>query len=229
MIKDQIHEDILSYGLLNAALESWAEDKNIFVPIIERWAGALRDYDALRPAGHPYPFDEHALRVATEVQGFAAFLGADRDRATILYWATLPHDIGKTALPVSIWDSKDKPSQEEKEQRRQHVEKGLDILDQAARQLNANDHPFIKLTRRIMENHHEALDGSGLFKKTAPELDLIDRISCICDSFDGWSVKRPHFGDRDISPHGVITRMEDEKAGQFDPDLLTLFKRYKGC
>jgi HD-GYP domain-containing protein (c-di-GMP phosphodiesterase class II) len=85
------------------------------------------------------------------------------------------------------------------------------------------DTPFMTLLLNIMENHHEALDGTGLFGKTAHELDMVARMACICDAFDGYSVTRPHFGDRDISINAVITRMSDEKSGHFDPKLLSLF------
>ena len=75
-----------------------------------------------------------------------------------------------------------------------------------------------------MSNHHECLDGSGFQGKTEADLSDEVKIVCICDAFDGWSVKRPHFGDRDVSPPAVIDRMRHEKAGQFDEKLLNLFE-----
>ena len=76
----------------------------------------------------------------------------------------------------------------------------------------------------IMENHHECIDGTGFTGKTEKDLSLEVRMACICDAFDGWSVIRPHFGDRDVSPPAVIHRMKTEKAGQFDERLLNLFE-----
>lgn len=184
----------------------------------------LVQYNAQRPAGHPYPFHEHSRRVAVLMKNFALHLGWDAENAQTLYWATLPHDIGKTALPVEIWDKEDKPSDEEKAKRRTHVQEGLNLIKREFDQAEL-EKPFTRLLLIIMENHHEALDGSGLFGKHDDQIDLISRMSCICDSFDGWSVERPHFGDRDISIKSVLNRMKVEKSGQFDSELLKQFEK----
>lgn len=213
--------------LQDAVISHSQEFETIFRPFIEAKMTEFSAYDAQRPEGHVYAFDAHVERVASTLKDFALSLGWSADIAETLYWASLPHDIGKMSLPVHIWDSEDKPTAEDKALRRTHVTEGLKIIDEAFAQTPHKNHPFLNLLREIMENHHEALDGSGLFGKTADDLNLISRMSCICDSFDGWSVWRPHFGDRDISPLGVITRMETEKDGQFDKELLKLFKDMK--
>lgn len=202
-------------------------DQNIYdhwLFFIEGKLLELRDYDAKRPKGHVYEFDTHSYRVAYLMDIFAQYLGWGEDIANMLYWATLPHDIGKMALPVHIWDSEDKPSKEEKALRRTHVAEGLEIIkDELSDEVL--EMPFARVLLDIMENHHEALDGSGLFGKSGDELTLLSRMSAICDSFDGWGVERPHFGDRDISINGVLVRMETEKQGQFDEELLGLFRQ----
>jgi HD-GYP domain-containing protein (c-di-GMP phosphodiesterase class II) len=184
----------------------------------------LRDYDALRPKGHVYEFDTHSQRVAYLMDIFAQYLGWGDEMANMLYWATLPHDIGKKSLPVHIWDSVEKPTKEEKSLRRTHVAEGLKIIKDELSD-EALETSFARILLEIMENHHEALDGSGLFGKSADHIQLLSRMSAICDSFDGWGVERPHFGDRDISINGVLTRMETEKQGQFDEELLKLFRQ----
>lgn len=209
--------------LVEADLRLRPETKIMVVPYIVDCMTDLAVYDGNRPQGHVYEFHHHAERVAGLLRDFALYLGWKSSLAETLYWACLPHDIGKTALPVSIWDSENKPTKEEKALRRTHVAEGLKIVrghfDEAMLET-----PFLGVLLDIMENHHEALDGSGLFGKSGDELGLIARMACICNSFDGWSVFRPHFGDRDISPDGVLARMETEKEGQFDRDLLRLFR-----
>lgn len=183
----------------------------------------LADYNAKRPVGHAYEFHTHAERVARHVQQLAKASGYNDHMSEVLYWATLPHDIGKTALPVTIWDLKDKPTTNQKAERRTHTTKGVEIV-RAAFGDECNTDPFLRLMIDIMENHHETLDGQGFLGKKADDLSREVRIACICDAFDGWSVARPHFGDRDISPAGVIKRMETEKDGQFDKKLLKILK-----
>lgn len=209
--------------LVEADLRLHPETKIMVTPYIVDRMRDLAIYDGTRPQGHVYEFHHHAERVAGLLRDFALYMGWTQGHAETLYWACLPHDIGKTALPVSIWDSAEKPTKEEKALRRTHVAEGLNIVrnhfDDAMLAT-----PFLRILLDIMENHHESLDGTGLFRKTAGDLSLIARMACICDSFDGWRVFRPHFGDRDISADGVITRMETEKEGQFDKDLLRLFR-----
>jgi polar amino acid transport system substrate-binding protein len=185
---------------------------------------ALAAYDAARPDGHVYEFHVHAERVAYLMKDLALTVGYDADMADILYSATLPHDIGKMALPVEIWDLEDKPTEDQKAERRTHTTHGINMIRNEFGDRCDTD-PFLKLMLDIMENHHETMDGQGFLGKTGNQLSREVRMACICDAFDGWSVKRPHFGDRDVSPSAVVMRMEIEKAGQFDQGLLEHFKK----
>jgi len=184
----------------------------------------LAIYDSKRPSGHVYEFHLHSERVAQSVKNLAMQMHYNSDMCEALYWATLPHDIGKMALPVAIWDTPHQPTDAERQRRRSHTLLGVEIIRDEFGADCTND-PFLKLLIDIMANHHEAMDGSGYGGKTAPDLSQEVRMACICDAFDGWSVKRAHFADdRDLSPAGVINRMETEKKGQFDTLLFSQFK-----
>lgn len=212
-----------------------SEIKNCYIPLvmeiafqpyinfIEQQLQELSDYDARRPEGHPYEFHLHSKRVAESMKALAKKVGYDCDMCEALYWATLPHDIGKMILPVEIWDLEDKPTENQRGERRTHTWRGVEIF-RAEFGEGCDADPFLKLLIDIMENHHETLNGEGFLGKAGDQLSKEVRMACICDAFDGWSVYRPHFGDRNLSPETVIKRMETEKAGQFDPDLLKQFK-----
>jgi putative nucleotidyltransferase with HDIG domain len=183
----------------------------------------LEDYDSLRPIDHVYKFHEHSKRVAKHSKQLALVLGYNCDDAEILYWATLPHDIGKITLPVEIWDLPHKPTDDEKAVRRTHTFEGVNIVkDNFGDQCDKNT--FLKLMIDIMINHHEALDGTGFHGKFQNDLSHQVQIVSLCDAFDGWSIARPHFGDRDLSPQSVINRIKIEKAGQFDSDMVDIFE-----
>lgn len=189
----------------------------------------LEAYDGLRPANHPYEFHLHSERVAQSIKDLAIRIGYNEMMAECLFWATLPHDIGKIALPVEVWDLKDRPTELERAERRSHTVHGLDII-QNEYGMECQSNPFLRLLCDIMQNHHESLDGTGYQGKEAFELTREVRMVCICDAFDGWSVRRPDFADdRDLSPKAVIRRMETEKTGQFDTDILKSFKEIKLC
>lgn len=198
--------------------------KNIISYLIEK----LGRYDSYRPDGHPYEFHTHSKRVAQTVKQFAKKIGYDDNMCDALYWATLPHDIGKTALPVKIWDLENKPTNEQRAERRTHTQLGVNILNEEFGKDCETD-PFLKLCCDITLYHHETCDQSGPLKIDANTLSQEVRMICICDAFDGWSEFRPHFADRDLSPAAVIHRMETEKKGEFDPTLLKQFKDIKLC
>ena len=187
----------------------------------------LEAYDNQRPDGHPYAFHLHTQRVAHSMRDLALAMKMTPERADILYSAALAHDIGKRLLPVSIWDVEGKPDGDIKKQRRQHTTLGVQIVDEA---FGADHHDaFIDLMRDLMQNHHEAMDGSGWLQKTGAALSLEARMLCICDAFDGYSVWRPHYGDRDISAAAVIRRMTVEKPGQFDEEIIPVFAALHTC
>jgi len=190
--------------------------------IIEQY-DILADYDAKRPEGHAYKFHEHSKRVANNVKKLSLVNGYNTNMADALYWATLPHDIGKTILPIKIWDLKNKPTEDQRAQRRAHTINGVTITHNEFGHTCDTD-PFLMLMIDIMTNHHECLDGTGFMGKTANDLSDEVRMVCICDAYDGWTIKRPHFGNRDVSPVAVLKRMKDEKSGQFDTDLLNSFE-----
>lgn len=209
--------------------ETWPDDfrfarnetcQRVFKPFINVYLEKLADLDARRPADITYIFHEHVMRVANDVRQICLHMGLGDIVADNMYWAALPHDIGKTALPVHIWDVDGKPDADLKTLRRTHTNLGADI---ARRDLADTHHPFKDLMIDIIMHHHEEMDGGGTHGLTGEKLSLPVRLISIVEAFDGWSIPRPHFGDRDISPTGVIARMRNEKMHMFDTDLFNAF------
>ena len=136
--------------------------QSVFKPFIEAQLNTLREFDAKReqwcrenmPTGYyvTYKFYEHTHRVSEDLRKTALHIGLPEKIANNLYWAMLPHDIGKQLLPVNIWDLFEKPEDDIKRLRRSHTELGVEIVK---KQLGSYDHPFIALLSDIMLNHHE--------------------------------------------------------------------------
>ncbi len=172
-----------------------------------------------------YLFADHAHRVADDMKKTALHMGLSKLAAENLHWAMLPHDIGKSLLPLHIWDTVEKPENDIKMLRRSHTELGIQIVDEVLGDL---DHPLIALMKDIMLNHHEQMDGGGFLGKTGEELSAPVRLACIVESFDGYSIHRPHFGNRDITVPGVLKRMRKEKgADLYDMELFEAFAEMK--
>lgn len=172
-----------------------------------------------------YFFHDHAYRVADDMKKTALYMGLSEQTAENLYWAMLPHDIGKSLLPLHIWDTIEKPERDIKKLRRSHTELGIGIIGEV---LGDISHSFIDLMADIMLNHHEQMDGGGYLGKTGDQLSAPVRLACIVESFDGYSITRPHFGDRDISTAGVLKRMREAKGDMFyDMELFEAFAAMK--
>jgi HD-GYP domain-containing protein (c-di-GMP phosphodiesterase class II) len=203
-------------------------------PFIEEQLEALKAFDEKRaawckenmPSDYQliYKFYEHTLRVADDVKNTALQMGLGDIVAENLYWATLPHDMGKKNLPVDLWDSMTKPTAEIKSMRRSHTIVGADIV----REQMPTDHPFVQLMIDVMENHHEEMAGTGHLGLKGDELSNSVRLISIVESFDGYTIFRPHFGERDISTEGVLKRMREEKgAALYDMEYFSAFEEMK--
>lgn len=194
-------------------------------PFIEEEIEKQKEFHKLRPQDTTYIFHEHAFRVAKDMRKTALHMGLSKTVADNLYWGTLPHDIGKRMLPADIWDTTEKPSDELKQLRRSHTELGITLLEEAFPIL---EHPLLELINDIMLKHHEMMDGTGYLGLTGDTLSAPIRLACIIESFDGYQIWRPHFGDRDISNEGVIKRMREEKGPAFyDMALFEQFAEMK--
>lgn len=198
-----------------------AMDPAVIGSFVETELRELEFYDALRPQGHAYAFPSHVRRVSSLMADMAARMGFSAKAQQVLATLTLVHDCGKRFQPIGIWDTKEKPDRMLKDIRREHTVIGstymLSSLDKTL--------PMVQLMASLARYHHEAASGQGYLGLKLADLSLPVRMLICCDSFDGWRVWRPSYGDRDISPKGVLGRMQTEKADDFDPVLLSVFVR----
>ena len=199
--------------------------QKLFKPFILEELSSLRSYDDQRPSNKTYIFHQHAARVARDVKKTCLHLGLGTIVAENMYWAALPHDIGKRLLPLELWDQDEKPKDNVKKIRRTHTLLGAQIVEEV---FEDTSHPFKNLMTDLMRNHHEQMDGTGTHGLTGNDLSPPVRLLAIVEAFDGYKIWRPHFRDRDLSDVGVLRRMSDEKGADFyDMDLLSAFIEMK--
>jgi HD-GYP domain-containing protein (c-di-GMP phosphodiesterase class II) len=199
--------------------------QTVFRPFILNELEQLKAYDDIRPADITYVFHEHAQRVAENMRRTCVFMGLSETVTDNLYWAVLPHDIGKRLLPPEIWDQEEKPSGAVKKLRRTHTLLGAQIVQETFPEI---DHPFKDLMIDIMHHHHEQMDGQGTHEIAGDQLSAPVRLAAIVEAYDGYRIWRPHFGERDISPPGVLARMREEKGAEiYDMALFEAFASMK--
>jgi len=215
-------------------MNEWPENFNFetdpvcqgtFKPFIENELEQLKQYDEQRPDDITYIFHEHAARVANNMRKTCLHMKLGDIVANNMYWAILPHDIGKKNLPVELWDTEEKPTDNLKKYRRTHTLLGAQIVQEYFPDIN---HPFKDLMIDIMAYHHEQIDGKGTQGIPANKLSKPVRLAAIVEAFDGWRIWRPHYADRDISIPAVLKRMRDEKGAEiFDMELFEEFAEMK--
>lgn len=199
--------------------------QDVFKPFIEEQLEDLKQYDDQRPEGHTYIFHEHTRRVAKNIKKTCLHMGLGETIANNMYWAILPHDIGKKNLPVELWDSEEKPDVRMKKIRRTHTLIGAQIVKELFPNIN---HPFKDLMIDLMAYHHEQMDGEGTHGIAGDQLSAPIRLSSIVEAYDGWRIWRPHYGDRDITVPGVLKRMREEKGEEiFDMKFFEAFAEVK--
>lgn len=199
--------------------------QTVFRPFIEDELERLKAYDQQRPDGITYIFHEHALRVAENIKKTCLHMGLGAITANNMYWAILPHDIGKRALPIEVWDSEEKPTAQMKDYRRTHTMLGAEIVETLFPDIA---HPFKDLMVEIMAYHHEQLDGKGTLGLPPEKLSAPVRLAAIVEAYDGYRIWRPHFADRDISPPAVLKRMREDKGSEiYDMELFEAFADMK--
>ncbi len=192
---------------------------------IDTQMAELEAFDQQRPEGHTYIFHEHAQRVAENVRRTCLYMGLGERVAENMHLAVLPHDIGKKLLPLEIWDQEEKPDASVKKFRRTHTLLGAQIVQE---HLHDIEHPFKDLMIDLMVNHHEQMDGNGTHGVAGKDLSAPVRLCAIIEAYDGYRIWRPHFGDRDISPPGVLKRMREEKGAEiYDMELFEAFAEMK--
>ncbi len=192
---------------------------------IEDQMAELKVYDDKRPGDHTYIFHEHAERVAQNMKKTCLHMKLGNLVAENMYWAILPHDIGKKNMPVDLWDKEEKPTNQLKKFRRTHTLLGAQITQEY---LHDIDHPMKDLIIDIQIKHHGQMDGQGPNNTPAEAMSKPVRLAAIVEAYDGWRIWRPHYGERDISIKGVLNRMREEKGAEiFDMELFEAFAEMK--
>ena len=131
---------------------------------------------------------------------------------TLIYYAGLFHDIGKSITPLTVLKKENPLSREEFNQVKEHAKQGFRILQKYK-------FPSDVLFAALL--HHEKYDGSGYpIGFIGKEIPVIARIVNICDVYDALTSDRPY--RKAFSVKDSLQIMENSRE-QFDPELSDIF------
>src|ERR1700753_4020682 len=186
---------------------------------------ALAFDDLASAASYTY---NHSMRVATlglllgqridRIDGWVDYRGEVRydrmvERMTQLTMGLLVHDIGQLAIPDQILNKEGKLSPEEWELIKTHPAAGASLLDSDR---------ISPLTRAVVRDHHERLDGKGYAAgREGSDIHQFARIAAVADVYDAITADRPY---QPANPPHVAVKAVREGAGtQFDPMVVEHF------
>ena len=159
--------------------------------------------------------ENHCHRVAVYAATIAAELNLSSAVVEDIKAAALLHDIGKLDISRELLYKAAKLTSEEYEEIKQHVHKGIDLLEPVGGSL--------RRVIPIILAHHDKFDGSGYHSTSGENIPIEARIISVADVYDSLTSDRPYrkamspFDARDVIVKGSET--------EFDPAIVTAFQR----
>jgi putative nucleotidyltransferase with HDIG domain len=143
----------------------------------------------------------------------------DEAEMTVLALGALFHDIGKERLPKKLLKKRGELTRPEQNLLDEHPALGAEII--------AGLKGFPDGVARILAQHHERMDGSGVPDGLKGEaIDRLARIVAVADAYDN------HCNHADpmesLTPYLALSYMFGQQKHLFDVELLALFIRCLG-
>lgn len=155
----------------------------------------------------------HSYRVSVYAAKVASYLGLNSERIEDVRAAALLHDIGKLDISRELLYKAARLTQEEFEEMKGHVERGVEMLEPVGGSL--------RRVLPIVVAHHDKFDGSGYHPSRGGEIPLEARIISVADAYDVLTSDRPY---RRGSPPFEAKEIILERAGKdFDPKVVEAF------
>lgn len=154
----------------------------------------------------------HSRGVAALAHRAAQRLRLGPATVTDLELAGLLHDVGRVAIPDTVWEKPGRLNGSEWEQVRLHAYYSERILAGSQR---------LAAIVPLVGTHHERLDGSGYHRGSAgPELSLPARVLAAADAYQAMTQHRPHRPAM-VPEEAERQLLDDVRTGRLDADAAS--------
>ncbi|MEA3552964.1 MAG: HD-GYP domain-containing protein [Campylobacterota bacterium] len=165
---------------------------------------ALRDSDTNE---HNYRVTLYSIKLAEQIE-------LDKEYIKKLIVGAFLHDVGKIGIPDGILLKNGKLTSEEFEIMKEHVLKGIQLVQ---------GNPWLENSKDVILCHHEKYDGTGYPNQIkGDDIPIIARIFSIVDVFDALTSKRPY--KEPFSYDKTLQILNDSSGTHFDKKLLSEFE-----
>lgn len=148
-----------------------------------------------------------ALSYATGLE-----LGLSTSRLRLLDQGAYLHDVGKISVPIEILQKPSSLTSSEWDAIKRHPTAGRELLDKT----------FMKEAGKIVEQHHERLDGSGYPYGLAGSDVLIEAtIVAVADTYDAMTTDRPY--RRALSRDEALAEIQKYAGVHYPKEVVRAF------
>jgi len=145
---------------------------------------------------------------------------------SILYWASILHDLGKVHMPDEIILSPHRVTEEEYTIIKMHPRISKEIASAIPvfrQEFPVNNLP-VKITDIVLY-HHERIDGKGYFGLKQTEIPYLAKIIAVADAFAAMTDATRRFNkSRSSTIENVIARMKYDCGTYFDTEIVEVFE-----
>jgi response regulator RpfG family c-di-GMP phosphodiesterase len=179
---------------------------------------------------------EHLRRIQLYVRFLLEYLSSSANQYTeyvqhhagyieAIVFASVLHDVGKTAIPLEILIKPEKLTPEEFEIVKNHTTIAGQALDSANlifREEFGKD-SYLALASDIAIYHHEKWNGEGYpHRLKGTDIPLSARITAIADVYDALTSERPY--KKPWSHESAYAEIVKGSGSHFEPELVEAFK-----
>ena len=160
----------------------------------------------------------HAVNVAVLCALLARACDFGEPAMSDVVRAALLHDIGKLRLPSFVQRETPELNDFERKTFRRHVEFSVET----ARRFGLSP-----ASVRAIEEHHEAMDGSGYpFAMRGEQISPAGRLLGLINRYE--NLVSPGEKESGMTPHDALAHIYARERGRFDPRMLALFVKMMG-
>jgi HD-GYP domain-containing protein (c-di-GMP phosphodiesterase class II) len=157
----------------------------------------------------------HSQRVCAYATTLAAIMELSNDVIEDIKAAAMLHDIGKLDISRELLYKAAKLTNEEYEEIKQHVNKGIGLLEPVGGSL--------RRVIPIVLAHHDKFDGTGYHPTKGEGIPIEARIIAVADVYDSLTSDRPY--RKAMSPFEARDIIVKGSASEFDPKVVAAFQK----
>ena len=155
----------------------------------------------------------HCQRVSAYAAIIAETLELRAEMIEDIKAAGMLHDIGKLDISRDILYKAARLTNEEYEEIKQHVTKGIQLLEPVGGSL--------RRVIPIILAHHDRFDGTGYHPTAGDQIPLEARIIAVADVYDSLTSDRPY--RKAMSPYDARDIIAKGAEAEFDPKVVNAF------